>query len=297
MTGPEQGFLLLTSNLGDPDRKPLTVAQFRNLAKRVQAGEKKISPRELEITDLVNLGYEQEMAARIFALLSGTKQLREYLRRGEACDCFPITRLNPHYPLVVRRRLGLDSPGVLWAKGDVSLLNLPAVALIGSRELREENRNFAEEAGRQIAKQGYVLVSGNAKGADQTAQSACLESGGKVISVVADSLQKQPLIENVLYLSLDDFDQVFSPQRALRRNHVIHTLGNLTIAAQCTLGKGGTWEGVLTNLKHGWTPVCIFSDYSDAVVELENRGVLAITSRELQNIAGLSATTPNFITE
>ena len=37
MTGPEQGFLLLTSSLGDPHRKPLTVPQFRELAKRVQA--------------------------------------------------------------------------------------------------------------------------------------------------------------------------------------------------------------------------------------------------------------------
>ena len=37
MTPREQGFLLLTSRLGDPERKPLTVAQFRTLAKQVQA--------------------------------------------------------------------------------------------------------------------------------------------------------------------------------------------------------------------------------------------------------------------
>ena len=32
MNGKERGFLLLTSHLGDPERKPLTVAQFRQLA-------------------------------------------------------------------------------------------------------------------------------------------------------------------------------------------------------------------------------------------------------------------------
>ena len=295
MTGPERGFLLLTSSLGAPDRKPLTVAQFRNLARQVADANREISDRELEMADLEALGYDSAMAARIYGLLGGVNQLRETLRRGESCDCFPITRLNPAYPMAVRRRLGLDSPGVLWAKGDTALLNRPAVAVIGSRDLCPENRMFAEEAGRQIAKQGYVLVSGNARGADKTAQDAALEAGGSVISIVADSLQKQPLVRNVLYLSLDDFDAAFSPQRALRRNHVIHTMGNLTIACQCTLGKGGTWDGILTNLKQGWTPVCMFRDGSEAMADLQNRGVQPVGASMLQDLAFLSMQSPNFI--
>ena len=288
MTGPDQGFLLLTSQLGDPRRKPLTVAQFRTLARRVAEAERDLASRDMEVSDLEKLGYDKAKAQRIYGLLSGTNQLREYLRRAENCDCFPVTRLNPCYPLSVRKRLGLDSPGVLWAKGDVSLLNRPAVAVIGSRDLREENRWFAEEAGRQIAKQGYVLVSGNARGADKTAQEACLKAGGKVISIVADSLQRQPLMRNVLYLSLDDFDAAFSSRRALQRNYVIHTMASLTIAAQCTLGKGGTWDGILANLKHGWNPVCIFADGSDGAADLQNRGVQGITAQALSDLALLS---------
>ena len=271
------------------------MAQFRSLAQRAAESEREMPPRDLEIEDLVKLGCDASMAKRIYGLLCDTNRLREYLRRATACDCFPITRLNPLYPVPVRRRLGLDAPGVLWAKGDVPLLERPAVAVIGSRELREENRIFAEEAGRQIAKQGYVLVSGNANGADKTAQNACLEAGGKVISIVADSLQKQPLTENVLYLSLDDFDRSFSPQRALHRNHVIHTLAALTIAAQCTLGKGGTWEGILANLKRGWTPVCIFDDGSEAAADLQNRGVRTVTQEDLQDLPVLACQNPNFM--
>ena len=297
MTGPEQGFLLLTSTLGDPQRKPLTVAQFRKLAKRVQAAEREVSARDLAVSDLLSLGYDATMAERIYSLLSGTNQLRDNLHRAERCDCYPITRLNPEYPLAVRRRLGLDSPGVLWSKGDITLLNRPAVAVVGSRDLQEENRRFAEEAGREIAKQGYVLISGNARGADKAAQDAALKAGGKVISVVADSLQKQPLVRNVLYLSLDDFDAPFSAQRALHRNHVIHSMVGLAVAAQCTLGKGGTWEGILANLKYGWNPVCMFDDGSKAVAELRNRGVQSITIRTLRDLAALTVQNPNFISE
>lgn len=295
MTGPEQGFLLLTSNLGDPCRKPLTVAQFRELAKRVQAGNREKESRDLTPSDLTALGYHPSMAEHIFSLLSGTRQLREYLSRAESFDCYPITRLDPLYPIPVRHRMGLDSPCVLWAKGDVTLLGKPAVAVIGSRDLNVENHAFAEEAGRQIAKQGYVLISGNARGADKTAQRACLEAGGKVISVVADSLQKQPLVRNVLYLALDDYDAAFSSQRALHRNHVIHTLASVTLAAQCTLGKGGTWDGILANVKHGWTPVCIFDDRSDAAAELQNRGVRLIHEEDLQDLSALTVDTMGFI--
>ena len=294
MTGPEQGFLLLTSNLGDPERKPLTIAQFRNLAKRVADAQREVTARELEIKDLEALGYETSMAERIYGLLGGSSQLRETLRRAENCDCYPITRLNPIYPLAVRRRLGLDSPGVLWAKGDVTLLGKPAVAVIGSRDLNPENKQFAEEAGRQIAKQGYVLVSGNARGADKAAQEAALEAGGQVISIVADSLQKQPLRRNVLYLSLDDFDAEFSTQRALRRNHVIHSLASLTIAAQCNLGKGGTWDGILANLKHGWNPVCCYCDGSEGAMELQNRGVHLMDFADLRDLSVLMELT-NFL--
>lgn len=297
MTGPEQGFLLLTSSLGDRDRKPLTVAQFRNLAKRVQEADREVSSRDLCPQDLVKLGYDISAAEHIYGLLSGTNRLREYLRRSEACDCYPITRLNPLYPGSVRSRLRMDSPGVLWAKGDITLLNRPAVAVIGSRDLDKDNRYFAEQAGYQIAMQGYVLVSGNARGADKTAQNACLEAGGQVISVVADSLQKQPLMRNVLWLSLDDFDQEFSAQRALRRNHIIHTLAELTIAAQCTLGKGGTWDGICANLKYAWNPVCIFADGTDGAIELENRGVQAITVNDLKDLSLLSRQNHNFIQE
>ena len=295
MRGPEQGFLLLTSSLGDPARKPLTVAQFRKLAKRVADAERQIDSRDLIPQDLRELGYDEEMSQRIYGLLSGANQLREYLRRASSADCYPITRLSPLYPISVRKHLGLDSPGVLWAKGDVTPLGKPCIAVVGSRELKKDNILFAKEAGRQIARQGYVLVSGNAAGADRTAQDACLEAGGQVISVVADSLQNQPLTENVLYLSLDDFDRSFSPQRALHRNHVIHSMAVLTVICHCTFGKGGTWDGTLVNLKHGFNPVCMFSDGSEAATELQNRGVQLISASDLQDFAILAEQTTNFL--
>ena len=166
MTGPERGFLLLSSHLGEPARKPLTTAQLRTLADRMAYTEKLEGDRELEERDLRQLGYSRDMAMRILSLLEEEVVLDYYLRKGSVLGCTPITRVSEEYPLHLRKRLGLDSPGVLWARGDITLLAQPMVSLVGSRELKEANRLFAEEAGRQAALQGFVLVSGNAKGAD-----------------------------------------------------------------------------------------------------------------------------------
>lgn len=287
MTGAERGFLLLSSHLGEPARKPLTTAQLRTLADRMAYGDRTAEERELASEDLTALGYGLAMADRIVSLLSEEDVLDYYLRKGNVLGCAPITRVSEDYPLHLRKRLGLDSPGVLWARGDTALLREPMVALVGSRELREENWRFAAEAGRQAAQQGYVLVSGNARGADKTAQESCLAAGGKVISVVADELWKQPLRENVLYLSEDDFEAEFSAHRALSRNRVIHALGLLTFVAQASLHTGGTWDGTVKNLQNCWSPVYGFDDGSDAMKELVQMGLERIGMDELNDFYDL----------
>lgn len=295
MNNKERGFLLLTSTLGNPERTPLTVAQFRTLAKRAAQMEKPTDTRALTETDLLSLGYDRPTAMRIIGLLDEGELLDSYLFRGNQKDCMPISRISEQYPLAVRKRLGLDAPGCLWAKGDITLLNNQTVALVGSRELDEPNRIFAETAGREVAVQGYTLVSGNARGADRAAQDACLAAGGKVISIVADELEKHPLTENILYLSEDSFDLPFSATRALSRNRVIHSLGYLTLVAQSELETGGTWDGTVKNLQKGHSPVFCYDDGSSAAAELGQYGAKLIGLDQLSCLAELQPDARSFL--
>jgi predicted Rossmann fold nucleotide-binding protein DprA/Smf involved in DNA uptake len=233
------------------------------------------------------MGYGKEMAQRIVRLLSEDDRLDHYLRRGKNYGCTPLTRVSDGYPMALRRRLGLDSPGVLWAKGDLSLLATPTISLVGSRDLHPENRAFAQEVGRQAALQGYTLVSGNARGADRTAQESCLAAGGNVISVVADELFQHTPPEHMLYLSEEDFDLPFSALRALSRNRCIHALSDKTLVAQCTLGTGGTWDGTVKNLRFGWSKVFCFDDGSESAIQLEQMGATLITFDDLAALSAL----------
>lgn len=287
MTGAEKGFLLLCCHLGNPERKPLTPAQFRKLARRVRDSEKAPAERELERKDLTKLGYSTEEACRILELFSEEALLERYLAKAARFGCVPLTRLTPGYPGRILDALGDDAPGCIWARGDLSLLENPGIALVGSRELRPENERFAREVGIQAAKQGLTLISGNARGADRTAQDACLANGGGVVSIVADRLTDHVPVGKLLYLSEEGFDLEFSAQRALSRNRCIHALGLTAIAAQCSLHTGGTWDGSVKNLRFGWSPLCVFDDGSESMSLLCEMGARRISFEDLKDLRNL----------
>ncbi len=287
MNPREAGFLLLGSCLGDPARRPLTPPQLQRLAARVRlhpipgAGEEELTPAHL-----FKLGCSHSEAEHIVSLLSETDRLSAYLDRAGALGLQCLTRANPRYPRRLMRALGDRAPSVLWFDGNLDLLQRTGLSLVGSRELRPENRAFAQAAGLQMARQGYVLVSGGARGADAAAQASCLTGGGQVIAVLAGPLTGASH-RNLLLCCEDSFDLPFSPARALSRNRLIHILGEKTLVAQAAFGSGGTWAGATENLRRGWSPVFCFTDGSPGAKALLERGATGVTISQLTDFSSL----------
>lgn len=287
MNAREKGFLLLTSALGNPERRTLTPPQLRQLTLRMREMTPPTHERELAVRDLKALGYADGMAEHILALLSEEELLEHYLHKGKRAGCICITRASEAYPVRLRRQLGAEAPGCLWIKGDAELLKTRAVALVGSRDLNAKNAEFASMVGTCAARQGYTLVSGNARGADQTAQQSALAAGGNVISIVADALSEHTPREGVLYVSEDGFDEPFSAQRALSRNRCIHALGEKTFVAQSALRRGGTWDGSVKNLRGRWSELYVFQDGSEATRVLAQMGAQTVETAELAHFSQL----------
>lgn len=244
--------------------------------------------RDLTSRDLIALGHGPEDAQRMIDLLSQEDRLDGYLRMAKKAGCNLITPFSPHYPLRLEQALGLDAPPFLWYKGDLSLLRQPHIALVGSRDIHPENHRFAQEVGFQAAAEGYVLVSGNARGADRTGQDAALQAGGRVISIVADDLSRHTAKERMLYLSEDSFDLPFSPQRALSRNRLIHAMGQATLVAQVRWKVGGTWDGSVKNLRFSWSPLYCFDDGLEGTQLLTQMGATPISLEQLSPLSQLT---------
>lgn len=296
MTPAERGFLLLGSHLGDPERRCLSPAQFRELARRVRSADPQRDMRQMDSSDLIRLGYSRQMAHQILSLLEQEDLLDACLRRAQKMGFGILTRISEHYPQILRTKLGDDAPICLWYHGDLSFLQTSTLSLVGNRQLHPNNEAFTREVGSQAARQGFTLVSGNARGSDRVGQYACLEAGGKVISVIADELTAHRQKKQILYLSEDSYDLPFSPLRALSRNRIIHALSPCVLVAQCDEPRGGTWDGTQRNLHHGWSKVCCFREETAGIRALIDMGAEYTDTSDLSDLSALCTSTPNLFT-
>jgi len=79
-----------------------------------------------------------------------------------------------------------DAPPLLMAKGNLNLLDRPAVAMVGARNASAAACRFARGLAHDLGQQGLVVVSGLARGIDSAAHDGALESG--TIGVVAGGI-------------------------------------------------------------------------------------------------------------
>ena len=70
-----------------------------------------------------------------------------------------------------------DPPPLIWAKGDLSLLTRPAVALVGARNASSLGERVAKQLAQDLGRAGLVTVSGLARGIDAAAHDASLKTG------------------------------------------------------------------------------------------------------------------------
>lgn len=267
----------------------LSLAQARELSRRARAaGIGEEDPlRDVTVKDVRRLGYSEYEAGHIVSLLGRERQLDGYLLAAEKADVAVITRLDARFPQRLREQLGARCPAALFCRGDLRLLQRPCISVVGSRHLAQPGAQFAAQAGCLAAKEGFTLCSGDAMGADRTAQEACLRDGGSVLIFPATELVYCPARENVLYAAEGGFELGFSAQRALGRNRFIHAMGEKTLVAQTGFGKGGTWSGSLDNLQHEYSPLFVFDDGSEGARALCARGATPV-----QALTSLQALTP-----
>ena len=282
----EWGIALLCTAIPGDELTPLTLAQLRVLGERVRAMGRPEQPlEELRPDDLLKMGYELPESERVCALLDRENRLGAYLDRAREQGIYPLTRLSPEYPARIRKLLGMNAPPILYCAGNAELFARKAVSVVGARALREPGASFSDAIGSLAAREDRVLVSGNAVGADQTAQNACLAAGGSVIAFVADELEKHlpknPARE--LIVSAAGYDLPFTNPRALYRNHLIHAQGEKVFVAQCDGPRGGTWAGTTENLSRGWSEVYLCDDGSESMLALRERGATPVSPKGLQS--------------
>jgi DNA processing protein len=83
-----------------------------------------------------------------------------------------------------------DPPPVLWARGDLTSLARPIVAIVGSRAATPYALDVAHRLSQELSDRGLVVASGLARGVDSAAHRGCLTGGAPTVAVLGSGLDR-----------------------------------------------------------------------------------------------------------
>lgn len=81
-------------------------------------------------------------------------------------------------------------PSLLYAIGNVELLDTTCFSIVGTRHITEYGRLECKYFSRELTKLGITIVSGMAIGTDTVAHNECIDNGGSTIAVLGCGLNK-----------------------------------------------------------------------------------------------------------
>ena len=135
-------------------------------------------------------GFGREFARRVAA--AGTAEGRDRARAAlevlARVGARVVTQADAEYPQAFRALA--DPPFVLYAVGDVHLMSEPAIGIVGTRTPTEYGCRVAARLSYELARAGYAIASGMAKGIDAVAQAAALDAGGATVGVLGHGIDK-----------------------------------------------------------------------------------------------------------
>lgn len=201
-------------------------------------------------------------------------------------DIEALSVIDPRYPGSLRQTD--DAPAVLYARGDLSCLEIPAVAIVGSRAYTSYGKQACLSLSRDLSRAGICIVSGLALGIDSFAHEGALEGKGRTIAVLGSGPDKAsvfpranfPLSERILAcggLILSEYPPQTKPSAGTfpARNRIIAgiSLAALVVEASASSGSLITAECALEYGRDVFAvPGSIFSPRSEGTNALIQKG-------------------------
>ena len=161
-------------------------------------------------------------------------------------DNYIISYGDSRYPELLKQ---ISSPPLLlFAQGNIELLNTPQIAIVGSRSCTPYGQEKAYDLAKQLAAAGLTVTSGLAIGVDGVAHQGALSETGATIAVLGTGLNNiypkrhkvlsKEIVKTGLLLSEFWPDTPAYPSNFPRRNRIISglSLGTLVIEASVKSG-------------------------------------------------------------
>lgn len=293
--------ILLVGRLLGDNAEPLKASQYWKLRDLVGPTGGLLGIAEKDLVAEYSLAVD--LAARVVALLERATAMAFELERLGQAGISVLTPFDEDYPERLVERLGEAAPVLLYAAGAGELLGELGVGVVGSRDVSSEGADIAGAAAELAARLGMPLVSGGARGVDQTAMNTAFEAGGSVVGVLAESLVRKlrsPDLRRAIHEGRTVMCTPYSPEapfsvgNAMGRNKLIFALSAVTLVVAADVDTGGTWSGATEALRRGFGRVAVWRGPGEGPgnVRLEERGAVPITSLDELEAAVLEPAEP-----
>ncbi|MBM1631272.1 DNA-protecting protein DprA [Sulfitobacter mediterraneus] len=171
--------------------------------------------------------------------------VRAELRAGRAAGARLLILGSSPYPAALAELD--DAPPFLWMIGQTDVLSRPMISLVGARNASSLGTRMAKALAKDLAKAGFVVVSGLARGIDAAAHHAALETGtiavqagGIDVMYPAENTELAGLIpQNGLRLSEQPMGLQPKARHFPARNRIISGLSRATVVVEAA-GKSGS---------------------------------------------------------
>jgi len=278
------------------------------LLRRFGSAERVLGATAAEVATLP--GFGAELAGRV-AAASGTRwmeRVRGALEKLGEMGAVALTPDDLAYPDAFR--VIPDSPYLLFAAGDLALLEHPGIGIVGTRTPTDYGRSAAASLAGDLARAGYAVVSGMAKGIDAAAQGAALQAGGATIGVLGAGIDVVYPAENARLfravrergLLVTEMPPGEEPRAGNfpRRNRLIAALSEGVLVVEMA-AKSGAQHTVTYALEQGKevfaVPGPIGSPMSAGTNQLLKEGARLVTSAQdvLEELRGVGRTAPSIV--
>jgi len=175
-----------------------------------------------------------------------TKLIENDLKWLEGENCHLISIHDQHYPDLLKEIN--DPPLALFVTGDPQLLNLPQLAIVGSRNPTRSGLTNAKAFAAFLAENGLAITSGLAAGIDAAAHQGALTVKGRTLAVIGTGNDRvYPAANRELARQIAETGAIISefppgtgPQanHFPRRNRIISGLSVGTLVIEATLKSG-----------------------------------------------------------
>lgn len=108
------------------------------------------------------------------------------LKKAESLGFQIITQADPEYPEPLKTLHG--PPLALYVWGTMDTKDRHAVAIVGTRHASHYGLTVADRLGYQLARVGFTVVSGLARGIDTAGHKGALKGGGRTLAVIGSGL-------------------------------------------------------------------------------------------------------------